>query len=265
MNAHHHTFYLTAAGHRLRARWYTPTTTRHSAVIVLLHEGLGCIEFWKDVPDRLAHLTGCRVLAYDRWGYGHSDPLTLPRAGDYLQHEATVALPEVLQACGIERPLLFGHSDGGSIALWYAAAFPQQPLGMVTAAAHVIVEDITLAGIRTALTAYRDTEWRQKLALFHGDKTDLMFRAWAETWLRPEFADWSMTAVLPQIVCPALILQGEQDEYGTPEQVAAIVRGCSGPTEAWLIPDCAHIPHLQQKALVLARLAEFFERCCGPE
>lgn len=258
-------FSLTAAGHRLAARRLWPQATAASAhTLVFLHEGLGSIAQWRDFPAALVAATGLPGLVYERWGFGGSDPLVLLRPRDYLQEEAEVALPEVLAACGIERPVLIGHSDGGSIALLFAAAFPERPAACITEAAHVFVEEVTLAGIREAAALWKTTDLRERLARHHGDQTETVFRGWTETWLRPDFRDWAMTDRLPAITCPLLVIQGEDDEYGTPAQVEAIVTGSRGPAEAFLVPDCGHSPHAQQCDAVLAAMTRFVGTVAAP-
>ena len=253
--------HVTAAGHRLRARRLRPSTEHASdaPTLVFLHEGLGSIAQWKGFPAVLVAATGLPGLIYERWGFGGSEPLALPRPRDYLTEEAEVALPELLQECGIERPLLIGHSDGGSIALLYAAAFPDRPVACITEAAHVFVEKVTLAGIREADEAWRTTDLPARLARYHGDQAETVFRGWTETWLRNDFRDWRMTERLGAITCPLLVIQGADDQYGTRAQVEAIVDGSAGPATPLIVPDCGHAPHAEQQVVVLEAMARFIE------
>lgn len=223
--------------------------------LVFLHEALGCTAMWKDVPEQLSGMTGLPALIYDRHGHGKSGALAGPRDPDYLDRESFEILPAILEACGVADPLLVGHSDGGSIALLYASRYPAR--AVVTEAAHVFVEDVTLAGIRDAVDAWRATDLEQKLARYHGTKTGALFTAWAETWLSDDFVSWNIEAALPGITCPALIIQGEGDEYGTRRQVEAIAGGVSGPARTLLLPDCRHVPHLQAADRVLPAIADF--------
>ena len=261
-------FFLRAAGHRLAGRWLRPAAAAGGQdakggpagarpVLVFLHEGLGSIAQWKGFPRLLVKATGLPALVYERWGFGRSDPLVLPRPSDYLAREAELALPEVLAACGIARPILIGHSDGGSIALLHAAAFPDRPVACITEAAHVFVEEITLAGIREAETLWRTTDLKDRLARYHGDRTDSVWRGWTETWLRDDFRPWSMVDRLPAITCPLLAIQGSDDQYGSADQVETIVRDSGGPAEALMVPDCGHSPHEQQQEAVLRAMAAF--------
>jgi pimeloyl-ACP methyl ester carboxylesterase len=253
------TFYLHAAGHRLRARTIIPSgnSLQEAPVLVFLHEGLGCIEIWREFPEMLAKEVGLPALIYDRYGSGGSDPLQGARSGVPFCWEAGVALPDILTACGINSPILIGHSDGGSIALQYASSYPESPVGVIVEAAHVFGEELTLNSIRKAVAAFEVADLRKKLTRFHGDQTDSMFHGWADIWLLPENQGWNMEAALPSVTCPLKVIQGENDEYGTLAQVDAIVRGVSGRTETLIIPDCAHSPHLQAQKATLEGMSAF--------
>ena len=170
-------------------------------------------------------------------------------------------LPAFLDALGIERPVLVGHSDGGSIALIFAGAFPQRPLGVAVMAPHEFVEDITLAGIRAARSVWESSDWPQKLGRYHQD-APRVFSDWNDTWLSPAFRDWNIEAYLPRIACPVLALQGEDDEYATMRQIEVIGELVPG-TEVLKLPACGHSPQRDQEAAVLSALAAFVSRCSG--
>lgn len=242
---------------RIAARRIDPPggATADATVMVFLHEALGCIAMWKDVPERLAAMTGLPALVYDRHGHGLSDPMPRPREPDYLDRETFDVLPRVLAECGVTDPILYGHSDGGSIALLYASRHPVRAL--VSEAAHVFVEEMTLAGIKQAAATWRETDLPQRLTKYHGDKTEALFSAWADCWQSEPFTSWNMEAALPGVSCPALVIQGEGDEYGTKAQVDAIATGMSGPATVMMVPGCNHIPHFQASDLVLPTVAEF--------
>ncbi len=257
-------FDLHAAGRRLHAERLTPSQVASGPTLVFLHEGLGSIGQWGAFPAQLCARTGLPGLVYERWGYGRSEGLTGPRQNDYLHREAEDSLPEVLAACGVaEPPILFGHSDGGSIALLFAAAYPERTRAVISEAAHVFVEEVCLAGIRRAGDAYEQGELRAGLRRHHGDHVDLMFRGWHDIWLRPHRRSWNMEAELRRILCPTLILQGEDDEYGTRAQVDAIATGVSGPAEILWLPGCGHTPHHQLREAVLDAVAHFINRACA--
>ena len=223
--------------------------------LVLLHDGLGSVGLWRSVPQALHETTGRRVVTYSRAGYGHSGPASMPRRVDYMHHEADVVLPAVLAALGIERPVLVGHSDGGSIALLTAGG--GLPLDrLVLLAPHVIVEDITVASIAAAREAYATTDLRERLGRHHDD-VDAAFRGWNDIWLSPEFRSWDIADRLPAITVPVLVIQGLDDPYGTTRQLDLIEAGVSGPFERLLVPDVGHAPHLEAPDRVLPVIASF--------
>jgi len=252
-------FQIHAAGHLLhveRIEPGSPNPDANGTILVFLHEGLGSVGQWRDFPSLLSEKTGMRALVYDRWGYGNSEPFTLPRKKSYLHDEALVSLPAVLEECGIGRAVLIGHSDGGSIALIYASRHPEGARAVITEAAHVFVEEVTLDGIREAAQVYAATDLRKRLARWHGDKTDRVFHGWADTWLSSDFRDWNIEEFLPGVCCPVLVIQGINDRYGTTAQVKAIERQVGGPAKPLLIP-CGHIPHAEAREEVLEAMAGF--------
>lgn len=209
---------------------------------------------WRDWPRRVCDAAGCRGLVYSRYGYGRSTvrPLDESRPIDYLHQQAAQALPALFAALGIDarrdKPVLFGHSDGASIALLYAALCPDAVAGIAVAAPHIYVEDITVANIAVALRAYRETTLRDRLARYHDD-VDSTFASWTDTWLDPAFRQWNIEAYLPAITCPVLAMQGVDDEYGTLEQIRGI-RRLAPQTRLLEIQDCGHSPHKDQPELV---------------
>jgi pimeloyl-ACP methyl ester carboxylesterase len=218
-------------------------------VLVFLHEGLGSRDLWKQWPDRVAERTGCAALLYSRYGFGRSDPLAAQRGPEYLDVEATEALPEVLAHFGIAHPVLVGHSDGATIALMYAAAgFPVR--GMVIMAPHIFVEEVTLAGIRQAKAAFTGGGLRRRLAPHHLD-VDATFSGWADVWMTPAFHDWTIESRLGAITCPLLLIQGELD------QILAIARRVTGPAEVMLLPACGHAPHVEREGEVMEAIMGF--------
>lgn len=230
--------------------------------LVFLHEGLGCTTMWGDFPQRLCAATGCPGLVYDRVGYGRSSPLAGPRDARYLHDYALDELPAVLDGLlPAQDYALVGHSDGGSIGLIHAATRPPRLRALITEAAHVFVEEVTLAGIRAAVAAHAAGRLRG-LARHHGERADAMFRAWHGIWLDASFRDWNVTALLPEIAAPVLAIQGGDDQYGTPAQVEAIVAGDARRRPA-MIADCAHTPHREQAETVLCLMRDFLRACVG--
>jgi pimeloyl-ACP methyl ester carboxylesterase len=243
-------------GRRLETAWWGPDTGG-APTLVLLHEGLGCVALWRDVPARLAADTGCRVFAYSRFGYGQSDPVTLPRPMAYMHDEALEVLPRVLDAAGITRAVLVGHSDGGSIAAIHAGAVRDPRItGIVLIAAHFFVENLNLHSIAQIRTEFETTDLRSRLARYHGN-VDNAFRGWSEAWLDPRFRDFDITGYLPNISVPVLALQGADDPYGTKAQLNVLERTVTSPLETSLIPGVRHAPHSEAKEPTLAAIAGF--------
>lgn len=227
--------------------------------IVFLHDSLGCMTLWRDFPKHLGEKTNCNVLMYDRYGYGKSGNFIKDsRDNFYMEDEADV-LKEILTELKIEKPILFGHSDGGSIALIFAGKYPELPKAIITVGAHIFVEEETLQGIREAEEAYKTTNLKEKLEKYHGDKTEALFMAWTKTWQTPEFRTWNIEHFLPKIICPSLIIQGEDDEFGTLLQVEKTVEQISGKAEAFVIPNAKHTPYKEVPAVVLEKCSAFIE------
>jgi len=223
--------------------------------LVLLHEGLGCVAMWRDFPQQLAAVTGCRTIVYSRPGYGASEPHRAARQPDYMHREAQDILPSLLAALKVEQPLLVGHSDGGSIALIFAGSFPDVPVGAVVMAPHEFVEAETLAGIHAARKIWQESDWSTRLARYHQDAARV-FSDWNDCWLSPAFRDWNIEAFLPPIRCPVLAIQGEDDEYATMRQIEAIAEQLPA-TRLLKLANCGHTPQRDQPAAVLAAIADF--------
>jgi len=229
--------------------------------LLFLHEGLGSVDQWQDFPDQLCERTGCPGLLYDRLGYGQSSPLQRSRTIHYLHAYALQELPRVIEALIPGQPfLLIGHSDGGSISLIFGAERPSLLKGMITLSAHVFVEQVSLDGIQQAREAFTQGKLTSGLARYHGDKSETMFQAWAETWTSPWFRSWNIEYLLPAIEAPLLVLQGRDDQYGTRAQVDAIVDQSGGPATPLLLEGCAHAPHLDFPELALDLMSCFVNR-----
>lgn len=244
-----------ACGHRLRVRRLVSEGGRRGPVLVFLHEALGSIPQWRDFPERLAGALGWPALVYERPGHGGSGPRTSPTDGTHFGREALEVLPRVLEACGVDRPLLVGHSDGGTMALLFAARHPERTAAVLTLAAHVFVEETTLAGIRRAEAAFEAGPLRRGLERHHGAQTEALFRGWSGLWLSEAHRAWNIEAEIRAAGVPALALQGEDDEYGTPAQVEAIAAATGG--RGLILPGCGHAPHLQAPEAVLEAALPF--------
>lgn len=221
----------------------------------MLHEGLGSLALWRDFPQRLADATRRRVLVYSRWGYGKSDPLTGPRGVDFMHIEAVQTLPQLLDHLDVHEPVLFGHSDGGSIALIHAARAGRPVSAVIALAPHVFVEPYGLASIAEARRAYLEGDRRAKLARYHDD-IDSAFWGWNDIWLHPDFVAWNIEPLLPDIGCPVLAIQGIDDQYGTMAQIDRLQRGVRNLRKLKLA-DCGHSPHRDQPDAVLSAATRF--------
>jgi len=228
-------------------------------VLLFLHEALGSIGQWKSFPQQLCNALKFNGIVYERQGYGNSSPLTSERTNAYLHHYAWEELPRLLDVLlpQEKKVILVGHSDGASIALLYAAKYPQRVQALVSMAAHVIVEDVTLAGIAPAVQAYQQGKL-DGLKKYHGDKTEQLFYAWAHTWNLREFRDWNICKDIETIDCPILAIQGINDQYGTEKQLDLIDQHTPlAIVQKVLIPQCGHHPHLEQPAKVIELICNF--------
>jgi pimeloyl-ACP methyl ester carboxylesterase len=252
--------FLEIDGVRLETRWISGSSP-NAPTLVFLHEALGSISLWRDFPQRLAAATGCGALVYSRQGYGRSDPITLPRSGDYHRDEGLRVLPKIIELAGIETFVLIGHSDGASIAIVYSGAVTDDGmLGTILEAPHVFVEDKNVDAIRRIYERWETGRLRQRLKRHHGENVDRAFFGWAEAWLDPEFRTFNLEPFLPRITRPVMIIQGKEDEYGTAQHCRTMVEQVPGPCEVVLLPDCRHSPHLDQRDRTLQAMARFIER-----
>ncbi|WP_157266267.1 alpha/beta fold hydrolase [Azohydromonas aeria] len=255
--------HIHAAGRDLRIElgWVNDAAPADAPLIVFLHEGLGSLAMWKDFPQQLCEAAGARGLVYSRPGYGRSTPRPHgERWGpDFMHVQAQQVLPALLDALGVQAPYwLFGHSDGGSIALIHAAGFGQRVAGAVVMAPHILVEEFGLASIREARRAYVEGELRARLGKYHDD-VDSAFWGWNGIWLDAEFPRWTIQALLPTIACPVLAIQGVDDPYGTMAQIDGIAQAAP-QTQLLKLPDCGHSPHRDQPEAVTAATRAFIQR-----
>lgn len=225
--------------------------------IVFLHDSLGSTQLWRDFPEKLAEETRCNALVYDRLGYGKSFPMTThERENNYMELEAD-ALNDLLSELNINDAILFGHSDGGTIALITASKYPEKVKAVICEAGHIFVEDITVKGVEEALNAYNTTNLPQRLEKYHGDKVEMIVKAWTEIWLSDKFKSWNIEYLLKNIISPLLFIQGENDEYGTLDQVEKTVSQVKGTADKFIIPNIGHTPHKESPEIVLNKSIEF--------
>lgn len=256
-------FWLEAGGKRLEARWLGDAPDDTVPTLVFLHEGLGCVELWKGFPERMATDLGCPALVYSRAGYGRSEPVELPRPLTYMHDEGLEVLPEVLDAAGIQKAVLVGHSDGASIALINAGGVRDSRVeGLVLMAPHVFNEPLCVRSIEKAREAYLNGDLRSGLARYHHENVDVAFWGWNQAWLDPGFLEWNLESYLPSVEVPILLLQGYDDEYGTSAQIRAIENQSAGPTTTIWLNECGHSVFRDRPDEVVRATVDFLPACC---
>jgi len=253
------TNFLTLNSKKIEIQWHQKGQKDHPTLI-FLHEGLGCTRMWKDFPLKVSQKTGCPVLVFSRFGYGNSDPCPLPWKINFMHKEALRILPEIIKKTQIKKYILIGHSDGGSIGIIFAGDQYAQELkglkGLITLAAHVFCEKITVDCIRQAKIDYEHHNLKQGLAKYHGQNTDNAFWGWNDVWLNPQFMNWNIKKYLNRIQVPMLAIQGINDQYGTQKQLESIKNRVKH-VETFLLDDCRHSPHTDQPEKVLKLMTQF--------
>ena len=243
---------------RLFARQWRPERAEPGfAPVVLLHDSLGCVELWRDFPAQLAAATGRRVVAYDRLGFGRSDARAGRPSTAFIAEEAATTWPTVRAQLGIGPFVVVGHSVGGGMAVEIAARAGGDCTALVTMAAQAFVEDRTIAGLRVAQAQFADPAQVERLARYHGSKAAWALDAWLGRWLDPAFATWTLDAALPRVTCPALVIHGDQDEYGSAAHPRRIVDGVAGPARLEMLAGGGHIPYREQPEVVVRLIADF--------
>ncbi len=252
----HHGF-IEVDSTRLEYRWIAGRVD--GPVLVLLHEGLGCVSMWKSFPQRLSEKTGLSIFSYSRQGYGLSDSYTLPRDVAYMHTEAEV-LGKVLSQIPGKTFIAVGHSDGASIASIYAGSHAKSSIqALVLLAPHFFVESKTIESIARAKSLYETTDLRDRLEKYHGERVDNTFWGWNDVWLSDEFESWNITEYLPNIEIPTLVIQGASDEYGSTAQITVAEQGIKGDVQTCLLPHCGHSPHRQLEGETVRAIAGFIE------
>lgn len=244
---------------RLFVRTWSPETPSNLAPIVLLHDSLGSVELWRGFPAALCKATGRQVVAYDRLGFGKSDAHPATLAMDFIAREADGDFAAVIRQLGIARFIVFGHSVGGGMAVNCAARHGAACVALITESAQAFVEDRTVEGLEDARELFKDPGQVDRLKRYHGDKARWVLDAWIESWLAPAFANWSLRPVLTQVKCPALVIHGVDDEYGSPAHPQLIAELSAGPARLELMADTRHVPHREREAEVVAMVRSFLE------
>lgn len=249
----------TPSGRMFVRRW-SPVGADHSAShapIVLFHDSLGCVELWRDFPERLAVATAREVIAYDRLGFGRSDPHPGNWSNLFIRDEAERFFPALLAALDVGHFVAFGHSVGGIMAATCAARYPQRCQALITLSALAFVEERTRQGIRLAKQEFGKPGQIERLQKYHGERAHWVLSAWTDTWLSDSFADWTLESHAPSLACPHLVIHGKQDEYGSllhPERLARLTRAGS---ESLILDGCRHFPHREVPERVLDAVSRF--------
>ncbi|MCK5163858.1 MAG: alpha/beta hydrolase [Desulfobacula sp.] len=253
------TDFLKLDSKKIEIQWYLKGN-KNRPVLIFLHEGLGCTRMWKDFPRMLSKNTGCPALVFSRLGYGNSDPCPLPWKINFMHKEALKLLPKIISQAQIKEYILIGHSDGGSIGIIYSGSRYAPELnglkGLITLAAHVFCEQITVDCIRQAKINYEQHNLRQQLEKYHGENTKNAFRGWNDVWLNPNFINWNIEKYLSNIKVPMLAIQGKNDQYGTIKQIESIKTRVKH-VKTCLIEECRHSPHLDQPEQALNIMTQF--------
>ncbi len=253
------TGFLDIGTQRLEYRFVGPQPEA-APTLVLLHEGLGSAGLWGDFPEKLSAATGAGVFVYSRAGYGKSSPIALPRPLTYMHEEARETLPRLLGTIGFRRGVLIGHSDGASISAIYAGSHQDHRVGgLVLIAPHFFTEDSGIASIVEAKKAYETGDLRARLSRWHAD-VDNAFRGWNGAWLDPDFRKWDITEFLAYIRVPVLVVQGEDDQYGTVKQIEVVQQECYCPVEVALLPGARHSPQREAPEATLKSISGFVAR-----
>lgn len=225
--------------------------------IILFHDSLGCVELWRDFPDKLCMITGRTVIAYDRFGFGRSDVHPGDWSARFIRDEAEHYFPLVKDSLRIDTFTAFGHSVGGGIAAHCAAHFPEQCQFLITESAQAFVEGKTLQGIRAAQTAFEAPGQLERLKKYHGEKAAWVLQAWTRTWQSEAMRDWSLESAVHAISCPTLAIHGELDDYGSECHAQRIGALAGDLAQLLLIENCGHVPHREREELVLKTVAQF--------
>jgi pimeloyl-ACP methyl ester carboxylesterase len=251
-------------GTMLECKSFGPSNPE-APTLVFLHEGIGCVDLWKNFPQQLSQATGLRSICYSRAGYGRSSSVSWPRPVTYMHKEALAVLPEILEKLEITDAILFGHSDGASISLIHAGGCPGSSVrAMIIEAPHVVIEELTVRSIGDLSEQYERGDLRARLERYHGANVDCAFHGFVDTWLVPaNAASWSILDFVAHVQIPTLVLQGSDDQFGTSRQLELIKKTMPGSVNTVVIPECGHHPHFESQQFVLERSQRFVEEVLG--
>ena len=253
-------FYIQRIGYQLFAiKIDSFPDNKNMPVLVFLHDSWGCVEMWGDYPQRLVKMSGLNGLVYDRRGYGQSSPFAVKQRTEFYLHDEARELIDVMDTRGIKHAILYGHSDGATIALLAAARYPERIKGLILEGAHSFIEDSGKAAVLETRERAKETSLLASLEKYHGDKTSELFRLWHETWLSDYFAHWTIVPLLHNIICPVLAFQGEHDEFGSIEQLNILKKEIAAPVTIAEISSAGHTPRKEAEEETLKRVNEFLK------
>lgn len=247
---------ITTPHGKLFSRRWQPSTPQEKTIL-LFHDSLGCIDLWRDFPAQLALATNLPVVAYDRLGFGRSDPFPAKLPFTFIRDEALHFVPHIIAQLHLTNLILFGHSTGGSMAAATAAHHPSISTALITMSSQSYVEEFTLDGVRTGEREFAKPDLFARLVKYHGAKARWVLDSWTQTWLSPEYANWTLDEDLRKITCPTLAIHGDQDEYGSNEHAHRIARLTSSPSRALILPGFGHFPHREDPTRILDEISRF--------
>lgn len=227
--------------------------------LVMLHEGLGSISTWKEFPKQVSNTIQDPILLYSRHVYGASSFIKQRFCNSYMHDEALKVLPALISRLKIGRVILYGHSDGASIAAIFAGSRPATTIeGVILEAPHVFVEEISIEGIEMAKLAFKNGKLKLGLKKHHHDP-DRTFKNCSEAWLDPDFLNWNIQDYMGNISAPVLLIQGENDAYGSLKQLESIEPNLKVECSRIVLEGIGHSPHKEEPASVLHALKIFIE------
>ncbi len=227
--------------------------------IVLLHEGLGSLTMWKDLPEKINKATNCNVVAFSRAGYGKSSSVKLPRPLNYMSIEAKKYLPELIKQLNLKKYFLIGHSDGGTIAALYSSEnFNDNLLGIVLIAPHFFIEDFNLISIKKIELEFKSGDLKRKLSKYHSN-VENTFYGWSRAWLDPDFYNWDITSSLKNIDVPVLGIQGNADPYGSVNQIDRLEQNLSVKFYKLILDQCGHNPLFEKTDETISKISVFID------
>lgn len=257
--------WITTEPGKLFARQWTPSQANDRGTILLFHDSLGCVDLWRDLPLNLATATCRPVVAYDRLGFGRSDPHPGILPQTFIRDEASFVVPRLCDSLGLGAIIPFGHSVGGGMAIATASRLPARCAAVITESAQSFIDDKTRCGLLAGKMKFQEPSQFERLKRYHGEKARWVLDAWINTWLAPDFANWSLDHDLPGVRCPTLVLHGERDEYGSRQHADRIATLTSGLSQTLILEGCGHIPHREQPSVILKSVASFLRRYSSGE